>query len=81
MDTYISRILASIRNSALSEPLKSQTLASIDVIDYKGKNVIRIRVPQQRQLSFVGNASYVREGSNTILLEGPKLLAISKLFG
>ncbi len=80
MDTYISRILASIRNSALSEPLKSQILSSIDVIDYKGKNVIRIRVPQQKQLSFVGNASYIREGSNTILLEGPKLLAISKLF-
>ncbi|NBB21804.1 DUF262 domain-containing protein [Runella sp. CRIBMP] len=80
IDTYINRILTSIRGSVLTEPLKSQILSSIDLIDYKGKNVIRIRIPKQKAISFVGNHSYVREGSNTILLEGPKLLAISKLF-
>lgn len=80
MDTYINKILTSIRGSALTEPLKSQILSSVDLIDYKGKNVIRMRIPKQKALSFVGNNSYIREGSNTILLEGPKLLAISKLF-
>jgi len=80
MDTYITRILASIRDSQLSEPLKTQILSSIDVIDYKGKHVIRIRIPKQKEISFVGNSSYIREGSNTILLEGPKILFISKLF-
>jgi len=80
MDNYINKILTSIRGSDLTEPLKSQILSSVDLIDYKGKNVIRIRIPKQKDLSFVGNHSYVREGSNTIFLEGPKLLAISKLF-
>jgi hypothetical protein len=80
MDNYINKILTSIRGSELTEPLKSQILSSVDLIDYKGKNVIRIRVPKQKGLSFVGNNSYIREGSNTIMLEGPKLLAISKLF-
>ncbi len=80
MDTYINRIIASIKESDLSEPLMTQILSSIDLIDYKGYHVVRIRIPRQKELSFVGNSSYVRVGSNTVRLEGPQLLSISKLF-
>lgn len=80
MDNYINRIIASIKGSDLSEPLKTQIMSSIDLIDYKGKHVVRIRVPRQKELSFVGKSSFVRVGSNTEVLEGPQLLSISKLF-
>jgi len=79
-DNYVDKIISSIRVSELSEPAKSQILASIDLIEYKSKNVVRIRMPKQTSLSFVGTDSYIREGSNTIILKGPRLLSISKLF-
>jgi hypothetical protein len=80
MDTYINRIIASVKGSELSEPLKTQILSSIDLIDYKGNHVIRIRIPRQNALSFVGKMSFIRVGSNTEILEGPQLISISKLF-
>lgn len=80
MDTYINRIISSVKGSDLSEPLKTQILSSIDLIDYKGNHVVRIRMPRQKELSFVGKSSFVRVGSNTELLEGPQLLSISKFF-
>lgn len=80
MDNYVDKIIISIRNSDLSEPTKSQILANIDLIEYKTKNIVRIRIPKQSNLTFIGNDSYIREGSNTMMLEGPKLVAISKLF-
>jgi hypothetical protein len=80
LDDYIDKIINSIRISDLTEPLKSQILANIDLVEYKSKNVVRIRIPKQKAISFVGKKSFIREGSNTILLEGPKLIAISTLF-
>jgi hypothetical protein len=80
IDDYVKLIISQIKSSDLSEPLKSQTLSQIDVVDYRGFTVIRIRVPVQKELSFVGKDCYVRENSETILIEGPKILALSKLF-
>ena len=80
LETYINRIIASIKASQLSEPLKTQILSSIDLIDYKGCHVIRIRIPKQKEISFVGKSSFIRVGSNTQILEGPQLISISKLF-
>ncbi|TSJ48099.1 GmrSD restriction endonuclease domain-containing protein [Fluviicola chungangensis] len=80
LDDYINRLLNKISKSNLSEPLKSQVLSQLDVIDYKGLTVLRLRVPRQKELSFVDKKSFVRENSNTIELDGPKLVAISKLF-
>lgn len=80
MDAYIGTFLSRVKNSELSEPLKSQVINQIDVVEYKGLNVIRLRIPQQKELSFVGSRSYCRENSSTIELTGPQMLAISKLF-
>jgi hypothetical protein len=80
-DDYINKLLGKISSSELSDPLKSQVLSQFDVIDYKGMTIIRIRVPKQSELSFVGKESYTRENSKTLKLEGPKLIAASKLFG
>lgn len=79
-DDYINKFLRKIESSELSEPLKSHLLSQMDVIEYKGFTVLRLRIPRQKKISFVGQESYIRECSKTIKLEGPKLLAASKLF-
>ncbi len=79
-DDYINKLLGEISKSELSEPLKSQVLSQFDVIDYKTLTVIRLRIPKQKELSFLGKESYTRENSKTIKLEGPRLIAASKMF-
>ncbi len=80
LDDYINKLMGKISKSDLTEPLKSQVLSQLDVIDYKGMTIIRLRVPKQKELSFIGKSSFTRENSKTIELEGPKLISISKLF-
>jgi len=81
MDDYVNKLLGKISSSDLTDPLKSQVLSQFDIIDYKGLTVIRIRIPKQEGLSFIGKDSFIRENSKTIKLEGPKLISASKLFG
>jgi hypothetical protein len=52
----------------------------IDTIDYKGLSVIRIHVPSQKLVSFVGEKAFIREDSSTVEAEAPKLLAVFQLF-
>ncbi len=80
IDSYVAKFIGAIKKTELSEPLKSQVLSQIDIIEYKGLNALRIRIPKQEEMSFVGTKSYIRESSNTKELLGPKLIAISKLF-
>jgi uncharacterized protein with ParB-like and HNH nuclease domain len=81
LDDYINKLMGKISKSDLTEPLKSQVLSQLDVIDYKNLTIIRLRIPKQKELSFVGKSSFIRENSKTIGLDGPKLISISKLFG
>jgi hypothetical protein len=78
-DTYLKRLISYFENSDLTDPLKSQILSQIDTIDYSGLSVIRLRIPRQKELSFVGNKCFIREGSNTIEIEGKKMIAASEL--
>ncbi|WP_299780858.1 DUF262 domain-containing protein [uncultured Formosa sp.] len=80
LDNYINKLMGKISKSDLTEPLKSQVLSQLDVIDYKGMTIIRLRIPKQKELSFIGKSSFIRENSKTIELDGPKLISISKLF-
>ncbi|SDQ80094.1 Uncharacterized conserved protein, contains ParB-like and HNH nuclease domains [Chryseobacterium soldanellicola] len=80
LDNYINKIISQIDKSELSEPLKSQIKSQIDIIDYKGLSIIRLRIPKQNTLSFIGSKSYIRENSQTIEMDAPKLVAISKMF-
>ena len=52
----------------------------IDTIDFKGVLVIRINVPSQKQVSFVGKKAFMREDSSTVEAEEPKLVAVSQVF-
>jgi hypothetical protein len=79
-EQYLEKIMSFVRNSDLSEPLRSQVLSQSDYVDYKGMSVLRIRVPAQKQISFVDEKIYIRENSSTIEAMGKKLLAANALF-
>lgn len=80
LDDYINKLMGKISKSELTEPLKSQVLSQLDVIDYKNMTILRLRIPKQKEISFIEKSSYIRENSKTIELDGPKLISISKLF-
>ena len=80
LDDYVQQIISAFQQSQLSEPLKTHILSSFDTITVHDLTVIRILVPKQEKLSFVGNKAFSRQGSSTIELNGQQLLAASKLF-
>lgn len=66
LEQYVDRITEVFLNSELSEPLRSQIVSGIDPIQYKNLTVIRIAIPKQKSISFVGNRTFTRDGSKTI---------------
>ncbi|RUT06772.1 hypothetical protein DSM106972_030290 [Dulcicalothrix desertica PCC 7102] len=82
IEEYIKLITNTIQNSALTEPLKTQVLAKFDTISYKPKSysVIRITIPAQKDVSFLGDKVFTRKDSSTVEVVGRELLAVSKLF-
>lgn len=79
-DNYVNFLLGNIQKSNLSEPLKTQMLSQLDVVDYKGLMVIRLKIPSQKQLSFVDKDCFYRENSQTIKVEGQGVIALYELF-
>lgn len=80
LEQYVRIFTNAIQNSTLTDPLKTQVLARFDTISYKDFSVIRITVPAQKAISFVGKTAFIRKDSSTISVEGPELLAIFQLF-
>ena len=80
LDQYMRRIEDSIRHSKLTDPLKTQVISSMDIVDYKGLSVVRIRIPKQHQANFIGDESFIRVGSSTHKATGPQIAAISSAF-
>lgn len=80
LEDHVQTLVSAIRHSELTEPLKTQVLSKIDTITFKGHSVIRIVIPPQTDVSFVGKKAFTREDSSTVEAEGPKLLAVSKRF-
>ena len=58
----------------------TNVLTSLDIISYKGLQVVRIRVPRQVQPTFLGNDCFLRVGTSTKRATGPQIAAVSKLF-
>lgn len=80
IEQYVRVITSAIQHSALTEPLKTQVLTKFDTISYKGFSVIRITVPVQTDVSFVGEKAFTRKDSSTVEVQGRELLAVNKLF-
>ena len=81
VENYIQKIVSNIFKTDLSEPLRTQVLSSIENINYKGRTVIRLLIPAQQEISWVGNETFKRQDANTIKAEGREIMAITKLFG
>lgn len=79
-DKYVKILEDAISQSKLSEPLKTQVRSGLDVIDARGFAVIRVRIPKQTSVSFLGDACFFRSGSSTVTATGPQIAAITKLF-
>lgn len=80
LDEYVKLLAQKLRNTNLSEGLKTDVLSKFDPISYKGMTVLRIEVPPQKQVSYVGEKCFTREGSETKEVFGPSLEAIFKRF-
>jgi predicted HTH transcriptional regulator len=80
IDKYMRLIEDGIGRSQLTDPLKTNVLTSLDTIAYKGLQVVRIRIPRQQQLTFLGDDCFLRVGSSTKKATGPQIAAVSKLF-
>lgn len=79
-EQYLEKILGFIRSSELSDNLRNQVLSQIDYVEFKGLSVVRIRIPNQKSVSFLGEKAFIRENSSTIEATGKKLLAVNALF-
>lgn len=66
LDSYVMRVKDKISSSELSGHLKGDVLSRLDCFVYKNLDVIRIVVPGQNQVSFLGDECYTREGSSTV---------------
>ena len=79
-EQYLEKIMTFIRSSDLSEHLRNQVLSQIDYVEYKRLSIVRIRIPKQKEVSFLGEKAFIRENSSTIEVTSKKLLAINALF-
>ena len=80
LEEYIDKIVHHIRNSQLPDSLKTQILAKIDIVEIRGKTIIRINVPAQSEVCFVGEDAYIRDNTETRIATSKELVTISKLF-
>lgn len=81
LDDYCRKIIGFIKASGLSETLVSSILSNIDIIDYHTLSVIRIKVPAQKEMSYLDDEVYERQFNNTVKIVSPKMIAaISKRF-
>ena len=81
IEDYVKILTGAILTSELSEPLRTQVMTKIDTVFYKGQHtLIRITVPSQTEVSFIGENAFTRKDSSTTEVSGKELIAVSKLF-
>lgn len=80
LEDHVGILINAIKKSALTDPLKTQVLTKIDTICYKGCSVIRINIPSQKEVSFVGEKAFIREDTSTVEAKGQKLMAVFQSF-
>lgn len=79
-EQYVNKIIQLINNSSLSIHLKASLAGQVDYVAYRGLSVIRIRVPKQKEMSFVGEQVFIRDGASTKEAKGPAIVATSQRF-
>jgi hypothetical protein len=74
-ENYFGKWKNAIKNSQLSEPLKGAVLANMDYNDFFGLGIIVITIPPQKEISYVNDKVYCRNGDDTTYVESPKQIA------
>jgi hypothetical protein len=74
-ETYFSKWKNGIKNSGLSDTLRDAVLSHMDYNSFYGLGVIVITVPSQKELSYVGDEVYCRNGDETVLATSAKQIA------
>lgn len=80
LDGYVMKIKDKIASSGLSEPLRHDTLSKLDCFVYHNLDVLRIVVPGQSTMSFLGNECYDRHGSSTVKVAIQSIQHIGRRF-
>lgn len=81
MEDYVQLVVNHIKNSKLSEHTKGAVLAHIDYNSYFDLGVLVISIPPQKDLTYLGEELYRRDGSNNIPVYTPKdVLALNSRF-
>lgn len=84
IEEYTDILLNSIRNSELSDPLKTQVLAKFDTVQITKSTqpftIIRITIPAQSTISYLGEDAFIRNGPSTERATSKKIMSISELF-
>lgn len=81
LEDYCRKIIGFIKSSKLSDTLISSVLSNIDIIDYHTLSVIRIKIPAQKEMSYLDDVVYERQFNDTVKVDSPKMIAaISKRF-
>lgn len=81
LEDYCRKIIGFIKSSKLSDTLISSVLSNIDIIDYHTLSVIRIKIPAQKEMSYLDDVVYERQFNDTVKIDSPKMIAaISKRF-
>ncbi len=80
IDNYLKKLVSEIKNSELTDPLKTQVIHKIDAINFYDLTVIRIRIPRQNSCSYVGNKLYHRTGNCTSEASAREATVISQSF-
>ena len=76
VEAYHGLVRDRIKNSGISEPLRSSVLSSIDYNSFYGLGIIVISVPAQSELSFYNDDVYWREGDQTKKASSQKEVAM-----
>lgn len=76
LEKYVTKIRDAISSSSLSDPIKSSVLSRIDFHEYYGLGIVVIEIPNQKELSFVGDDVYWRSGDQTMKASDAKTIAV-----
>ncbi len=80
VEQYVRNLIAEFRKTDLSEPLKSALLGAVDTILYRGLTIVRLTVTAQSAMSWVGDKTFIREGSETKEAQPKQIAAITARF-
>ncbi|MCA1299808.1 GmrSD restriction endonuclease domain-containing protein [Stappia indica] len=81
MEDYVQIVVNHIKSSNISEHTKGAALAHIDFNSYFDLGVLVISIPPQKDLTYLGDELYRRDGSNNTRVSTPKdVVALNSRF-